>query len=884
MKISASERRVAVEPGRPASFSVSVTNTGDVISGHLIRVLGADPSWVRLDRERLSLFPGTSDTVVVTVTLPESAPAGPSRVAVQVRELTPPHDTALVEVDLVVPPRPAIDLRIDPLTVIAGRAGSYGLRVQNTGNTTMTGALQGGDEEGKVRFAFQPTSLTLAPGQHEAVEMRVRARRRLTGMPVVRPLVARFHEDGVELADDERPRTTATFMQKPLLSRGALSLAGLLAAVSIFALVITAAFSGVVGRSAADRDLALQVAQAKDASATTGTSSVAGTVLLLTSGTPVAGVTVELFSTKDAANALTATATDAKGAYSFGKLEAGSYLLRFRGAGFAELWYPGALSNSDATIVAVQPGQSKSGLDVRLGGLPGVIAGAVVGDDVAGALVTLAAPLSSLSAGGAGATAPVSPTSTANSGTAAVTGAVVTSVTVGADGKFALAKVPSPSVYDLVVSKQGYATETQRVDIAGGETRDDLQIRLRKGDGVISGHVNAADGPIGGATVTATYGSTTVRTVSLTQDDVGGFTLRGLPTPGNFTVVVSKDGLAAQTLSLTLAPAQQLTGVEVTLGKASGSLAGHVTTLADGAAAAGVTVTVTNGDVTVATVTQSTGDVGAWSVSGLPIPSTYTVTFSRADLATQTVSMSLNAYGAAISDASADATSHVDAALRSATAVLLGTALQQAVDLQGTPTGQTSPLGEVSISLTSGSTQYQLRSASWPSDHVGAYEFDRLPPGTYTVSVSTTGTKPTSTILTLNAGDVRTYDPVLAPAASIKGTATQNGAPLAGAEVRLYVASKYPDVPLLVVRTGTDGGYAFPTLEAPEHYVVELDYPAGSPLLSQTVTLKASETRTVNLAARTTSPSTAPSAVPSTAPSTTATQSQPSLPTSSGAS
>ena len=44
-------------------------------------------------------------------------------------------------------------------------------------------------------------------------------------------------------------------------------------------------------------------------------------------------------------------------------------------------------------------------------------------------------------------------------------------------------------------------------------------------------------------------------------------------------------------------------------------------------------------------MTQSTGMVGSWTVAGLPLPGTYTVTFTRADLQSQTLVVSLDAAG-----------------------------------------------------------------------------------------------------------------------------------------------------------------------------------------------------------------------------------------------
>src|SRR5205823_131674 len=70
-------------------------------------------------------------------------------------------------------------------------------------------------------------------------------------------------------------------------------------------------------------------------------------------------------------------------------LQAGQYKISFRGAGFVELWYPGAANDTDATTITLAPGQVKGGLDVDLGGVPATIKGTVVGDDVSAATLYL---------------------------------------------------------------------------------------------------------------------------------------------------------------------------------------------------------------------------------------------------------------------------------------------------------------------------------------------------------------------------------------------------------------------------------------------------------------------------------------------------------------
>jgi hypothetical protein len=396
-------------------------------------------------------------------------------------------------------------------------------------------------------------------------------------------------------------------------------------------------------------------------------------------------------------------------------------------------------------------------------------------------------------------------------------------------------------VYVIEVSKPGYATSTQRIDVGAGEERGDLTIALRKGDGLISGTVNSSAGPLGKVTLTATSGQSSVTTVSLDgASDKGRFTLRGLPTPALFTVVATADGYASQTLTLSLGAGQQLTGVSITLGRSSGGLSGKVSLAADGSPGSGVGVTVTDGRQTIRTATRSSGDgVGTWSVTGLALPGTYTVTFERSDLASHTLSVSLDAAGAITPSSQGGGVSAtgISVTLHSATAQVHG------VVRQVQAAGAAAPVGEATVTLSSGTRTYAVTTASLPAGSVGRYSVQGIPPGTYTVSVTIGGTSPTSTILTLAAGDDRDYSPRLAAAASISGVVQTSGTPVGpGWVVELYRVGGYPSTVYRTTTTRTGGTFDFSNVDAPETYVVQVRPTRGSaPAGSSTLQLRASQ-------------------------------------------
>ena len=236
MRVEVNPRTAVSAPGKPSVFTIQVFNTEPLISGHRIRVLGADTEWTSLDKEQLSLFPDATGVAVLAVTFPSGSPAGTRRITVEVSEITEPYSVQVVDLDLEVPPAPALTIKLDPVSTSAGRHGSLTAIVSNTGNVTQAVALTGRDDEAQVAFSFTPAEMSLVPGESRAVNVGVAARRPLTGSPKVRPFTVTLSGD----APTEAPpaQAFASFLQKAWLTRGHLALIGLLVAATVFAAVI----------------------------------------------------------------------------------------------------------------------------------------------------------------------------------------------------------------------------------------------------------------------------------------------------------------------------------------------------------------------------------------------------------------------------------------------------------------------------------------------------------------------------------------------------------------------------------------------------------------------------------------------------------------------
>ena len=242
MRLSVEPRRAVATPGTPTTLGVVVTNGSDVISGYVLRVLGADPSWVEIEDPSPRLFPGESVSVAIVLTLPEGIPAGERRVSVQVRDVTDQAAIAIEDVTIEVPALARTTVSLEPATVTAGKVAAFAAVVRNDGNTVQHARLVARDPEAATTYTFDPDGFSLAPGQSTSVALAASAKRPFVGDPLLRPFELRL-EGPAALPTDAPPAASGVFVQKPLLSRGMLGLLGLLLAISTFALIITIALS-----------------------------------------------------------------------------------------------------------------------------------------------------------------------------------------------------------------------------------------------------------------------------------------------------------------------------------------------------------------------------------------------------------------------------------------------------------------------------------------------------------------------------------------------------------------------------------------------------------------------------------------------------------------
>ena len=847
--VASGEIRIA--PGEPAMVEVEVTNVSEVIRAFRVGVLGLDARWAVAETVDLELFPGERRATALSFELPPTFPAGRRRIAIEVTEPdTPDGSVVVVDVDVIVEPRDELSFGVEPSSMTVGPEGTFVMTPVNSGNTTLDLELSAADPERKVQVTFDPPRPRLLPGERGVVRATVRGPRPWFGMPLVR--VLDFNVKGGTAA----AFTAAAFIQTPRLSRRAVTLAGLVVVATLFAFVIFLSFSSVADLSAQQEALLKQsLGEDQPIGLRIEPSSIEGRVVSTTGG-GIDGVSVELYTLANPVVPAKSTVTDVQGNYRFGSLVPDTYFVRFQVAGFGETWFRRGTSIQDATGVELVAGQDLVDVDVALGGQPGSISGTVVGEDVDGALVVAQIPGSSFEGSDL---APVA--------------SRLASTVVDATGQFTLDGLPTPAGYEVVVSKAGFAPQVRTISLEPGEDRRDLEILLRRGGGVIAGTVVDRGGaPIPGATVVVSDGQTRVTTRTLSEPDaLGTFDVRELPTPGTYALTVTAEGFFTETQNIVLGQDQRITDRRVTLTASAGSVTGRVLSSA-GVPLGGIDVTVLGPGLRITTQTvsvpvgwdpavdgapsrrfDSEGNriidqngypigAGTFRVSGLPLPGAYTVSYSAPGVVPQSVSVELTAGAGSIRtlpDVTLDpSTGTIQGRIRTVDPVLCATRPAGEKDAEGRCA--LSGVDGVEVTLRSSTLTRRISPVDAPTARRGAFRFDNVPPGAYTLTVTRPGS-PTQTLLVNTTNrpafsfDFAT-DSLLGGGGAFGPIVIEQPAVITGRIVpfqgfvgaRDYTITVFtPEtigVPLITpIRTGLDGSFTITGLPAPGRYVLQFE-------------------------------------------------------------
>ncbi|GAA1948959.1 hydrolytic protein [Amycolatopsis minnesotensis] len=227
-----------ITPGETGTITVTVFNSTDIVEAYTFEVLGALAPWSVAEPARISLYPGTSGNVVVTIQPPRSpeVPVGEVPVGVRVLPAEHPENTVVLEETVTIAPYLDADAELVPSTKAGRRGAKYVVRLDNRGNDAAALAVDGVASGDDLALTARPDLLTLPPGQTTETELAVRAHKLLWfGKPVSKPFQARVNRRGEDdTGDVEVPPAIVldgTFTQRPVFPRWLLALLGLLLAL-----------------------------------------------------------------------------------------------------------------------------------------------------------------------------------------------------------------------------------------------------------------------------------------------------------------------------------------------------------------------------------------------------------------------------------------------------------------------------------------------------------------------------------------------------------------------------------------------------------------------------------------------------------------------------
>lgn len=823
LRASIEPTRTAAYAGIPVTATVTVANTAHLVDAFDIRVLGVDRDWIRLEPERLQLFPETTGTFDLTIDLPDDFPSGLKILTVQIRSELKPENPTLLTFTLDVDARPHLNVQVQPIQIVAGSGGSFAVTVQNLGNTESTARLTVSDPEALVRGIFDRPEIDIPPGEQRSTPLRVSAKRPWAGAPIVRNLAIGV-EEGIPGSEQ-----LVTFVQTPRISRLMFSFIGLLVAASIFGVVFSRNLQNVVDATTTDDKLLEQAFGAADPSAGFSPGTITGTVVARSSKEGIAGATVEVYLTAVTERPIRSVATAEDGTFVVDNLGPGPFRFRAVAAGYDSRWFGDVAEFDNSPDVKLESGQTRDGIDMLLGGQPATVRGVVVGGVVEGASVDLIVPASV---------------------TGGINDAVIGNVIVDQTGTFEFTNVPAPGEYSLRIRKVGSITTQLSIQLAGGETRSGITVQLRAGDGRIDGIVTGPTGPLGAASITVSSPDLETATLSLTTGNVGSFVLPDLLTPASYALTVTLDGYAPKSLTVSLASGQQISGLNIVLDPATGSISGLVRNNT-GTAIGGVAVSATDGENTFSTTTVSVDDpstttlneIGTFSLSGIPAPGIYTLSVGGGTYSTVVRNVVLSS-------------SSLNVQLNFDLVASTGQVSGRVTDASG-------PVGGVNVRISNGLvTRNTTTASSCPpgvTDCIGRYRLEGIAPGTYTLTFSRVGSEPAARQVVIVPGGSVTADVTLRPRASIKvfvctsvaatsPTGCTSGAK-SGYQVRIWKESAYPGgTPVGSLLTAADGSVTFNGLDAPTRYVIEVASVAGDPAItSRLLSLGASEALVVGV-------------------------------------
>ncbi|MFH9429584.1 hydrolytic protein [Streptomyces sp. NPDC017615] len=231
---------VSVTPGGLATTTLTVRNDSDIVEAYGLEVVGECAAWATVEPARVSLYPGTSETVTIRLEPPRSPEVRAGELPLAVRVLPTEHPEAVRVPESTVRVEEFRQLRaeIAPRRRRGWLRGRYRLALRNEGNGPVTLGFTPAQPGEELRFTVKPAEQKLEPGESAEVGLRARIGKPVWfGAPVIWPFTVTVAETAEpdaalpEPADVIRTPLDAEFVQIPVFPKWLLAVLAALVAL-----------------------------------------------------------------------------------------------------------------------------------------------------------------------------------------------------------------------------------------------------------------------------------------------------------------------------------------------------------------------------------------------------------------------------------------------------------------------------------------------------------------------------------------------------------------------------------------------------------------------------------------------------------------------------
>ncbi|MFG2643344.1 hydrolytic protein [Streptomyces sp. NPDC048370] len=169
---------VTVSPGGEATTTLNVRNDSDIVEAYTFTVVGDCAAWSTVEPARLSLYPGTSETVTVRLSPPRSSEvrAGEKPLGVRVLPVEHPENVVVPETTVRVEAFHEVRQELAPRRRRGWLGARYRIALRNQGNTPVSLALAARQAGEELTLRTTPQRRRLEPGETAEVGLKARVR------------------------------------------------------------------------------------------------------------------------------------------------------------------------------------------------------------------------------------------------------------------------------------------------------------------------------------------------------------------------------------------------------------------------------------------------------------------------------------------------------------------------------------------------------------------------------------------------------------------------------------------------------------------------------------------------------------------------------------